>query len=191
VCSAPVRGTPGLSPSTTTHWDYRGGVQDPPKKVSPRSHLSARGLTGIAAKLRLSLCVCVCDVTISNTSDEPPTKEGPQIISKARSVLLKGGEDITMTILAPTTIVAMNSISPIQIQFKTLCFGVKIKDVENNMVLVAPCQIKIEGRHFVKGDDGYIMTKSRKALLQGDRMMSSWFLKIFQQAIRCNELKIL
>jgi hypothetical protein len=29
------------------------------------------------------------------------------------------------------------------------------------------CQIKIEGRNFVKGDDGYIMTKPRMALLQG------------------------
>jgi hypothetical protein len=37
----------------------------------------------------------------------------------------------------------------------------------NNMVPVAPCQIKIEGRYFVKGDDGHIMTKPRMALLQG------------------------
>jgi hypothetical protein len=35
------------------------------------------------------------------------------------------------------------------------------------MVPVAPCQIKIEGRNFVKGDDGHIMTKPRMALLQG------------------------
>jgi hypothetical protein len=35
------------------------------------------------------------------------------------------------------------------------------------MVPVAPCQIKIEGRNFVKGDDGYIMTKPMTALLQG------------------------
>jgi hypothetical protein len=35
------------------------------------------------------------------------------------------------------------------------------------MVPVAPCQIKIEGRNFVKGDDGCIMTKSRTTLLQG------------------------
>jgi hypothetical protein len=106
-------------------------------------------------------------VTISNTSDEPPTKKGPQIISKPRMVLPKGGEDIMTTISAPTTTVAVNSINPIQIQFGTLCFGVKIEDDENNMVPVAPCQIKIEGRNFVKGDDGYIMTKPRMALLQG------------------------
>jgi hypothetical protein len=91
-----------------------------------------------------------------------------------------------MTISAPTTTVAMNSINPIQIQFRTLYFGVKIEDDENNMVSVVPHQIKIEGINFVKGDDGYIMTKPRMALLQGERMMSSWFLKIFQQAIRCN-----
>jgi hypothetical protein len=30
-------------------------------------------------------------------------------------------------------------------------------------------QIKIEGRNFVKGDDGYVMTKLMKALLQGGR----------------------
>jgi hypothetical protein len=103
-------------------------------------------------------------VTISNTSDAPPTKEGPQIISEPRTVLLKGVEDIMMTISAPTTI-AMNSINPIQIQFGTLCFGVKIEDDENNMVPVAPFQIKIDGRNFVKGDDGHIMTKLRMALL--------------------------
>jgi hypothetical protein len=81
-------------------------------------------------------------------------------------VLLKGVEDIMMTISAPTTI-AMNSINPIQIQFGTLCFGVKIEDDENNMVPVAPFQIKIDGRNFVKGDDGHIMTKLRMALLWG------------------------
>jgi hypothetical protein len=101
------------------------------------------------------------DVTMSNTSDEPPTKEGPQIISKPRTMLLKGGEDIMMTILAPTT-VAVNSINPIQIQFGTFCFGVRIEDDEKTMVPVAPCQIKIEGRNFVKGDDGHIMTKPRR-----------------------------
>jgi hypothetical protein len=106
------------------------------------------------------------DVTISNTSDEPPMKEGPRIISNPRMVLLKGGEDIMTTISAPTTIV-VNSINPIQIQFRTLCFGVNIEDDENNTVPVAPCQIKIEGRNFVKGDDGHIMTKMRMALLQG------------------------
>jgi hypothetical protein len=77
------------------------------------------------------------NVTISNTSDEPPTKEGPRIISKPRIVLLKGGEDIMMTILTPTTI-AVNSINPIQIQFGTLYFGVKIEDDENIMVPIAP-----------------------------------------------------
>jgi hypothetical protein len=82
------------------------------------------------------------DVTISNTSDKPPMKEDPRIISKPRTVLLKGGEDIMMTISAPTT-VAVNSINPIQIQFWTLGFRVKIEDDENNMVPVAPCQIKI------------------------------------------------
>jgi hypothetical protein len=41
------------------------------------------------------------------------------------------------------------------------------------MVPVAPCQIKIEARNFIKGDDGHIMTKPRTALLQGERMMSS------------------
>jgi hypothetical protein len=61
----------------------------------------------------------------------------------------------------------MNSINPIQIQFGTLCFGVKIEDDENNMVPVAPFQIKIDGRNFVKGDDGHIMTKLRMALLCG------------------------
>jgi hypothetical protein len=81
-------------------------------------------------------------------------------------VLLQGGEDIMMTISAPT-IVAMNSINPIQIQFGALRFGVKIEDDENNMVPIAPCQIKIEGKNFVKGDDGYIMKKPRMALLQG------------------------
>jgi hypothetical protein len=35
------------------------------------------------------------------------------------------------------------------------------------MVPAASCQIKIEGRNFVKGDDGYIMTKLRTTLLQG------------------------
>jgi hypothetical protein len=35
------------------------------------------------------------------------------------------------------------------------------------MVPIAPCQIKIEGRNFVKRDDGYITTKPRMALLQG------------------------
>jgi hypothetical protein len=30
-------------------------------------------------------------------------------------------------------------------------------------------QIKIEGRNFVKGDDGYVMTKLMTALLQGGR----------------------
>jgi hypothetical protein len=99
------------------------------------------------------------DVTISNTSDEPPMKEGPRIISKPRMVLLKGGEDIMTTISASTTVV-VNSINPIQIQFGTLCFGVKIEDDENNMAPVEPCQIKIEGRNFVKGDDGHIRTKS-------------------------------
>jgi hypothetical protein len=77
-----------------------------------------------------------------------------------------------MTISAPTTTVDVNSINRIQIQFGTLCFGVKIEDDENNMVPVAPCQIKIEGRNFVKGDDGHIMTKLRMALLQGGRIMS-------------------
>jgi hypothetical protein len=72
-----------------------------------------------------------------------------------------------MTISAPTTTVVVNLINLIRIQFGTLCFGVKIEDDENNMVPVAPCQIKIEGRNFVKGDDGYIMTKPRTALLQG------------------------
>jgi hypothetical protein len=52
------------------------------------------------------------DVTISNTSDEPPMKEGPRFISKPRMVLLKGGEDIMMTISAPTT-VTVTSINPI------------------------------------------------------------------------------
>jgi hypothetical protein len=55
------------------------------------------------------------DVTISNTSDESPMKEGPRIISKPRTVLLKGGEDIMMTISAPTTTIVVNSINPIQI----------------------------------------------------------------------------
>jgi hypothetical protein len=53
------------------------------------------------------------DVAISNTSDEPPMKEGPRIISKPRTVLLKGGEDIMMTISAPTTTIIVNSINPI------------------------------------------------------------------------------
>jgi hypothetical protein len=44
------------------------------------------------------------DVTISDTSDEPPMKEALQIISKPRIALLKGEEDIMMTISAPTTI---------------------------------------------------------------------------------------
>jgi hypothetical protein len=96
-------------------------------------------------------------VTISNTNDELPMKGGPRIISKTRTVLLKGGEDLMTTISAPTTI-AVNSINPIQIQFGTLCFGVKIEDDENNMVPVAPRQIKIEGRNFFMGDDGHIMT---------------------------------
>jgi hypothetical protein len=42
-----------------------------------------------------------------------------------------------MTILTPTTI-AVNSINPIQIQFGTLYFGVKIEDDENIMVPIAP-----------------------------------------------------
>jgi hypothetical protein len=53
------------------------------------------------------------DVTISNTSDEPPMKEGPRIISKSRTVFLKGGEDIITTMSAPTTTVVVNSINPI------------------------------------------------------------------------------
>jgi beta-glucanase (GH16 family) len=73
------------------------------------------------------------NVTISNTTDKPPTKEGPRIISKPRMMLLKAGENIITTISAPTTTVAVNSINPIQIQFGTLCFGVKIEDDENNM----------------------------------------------------------
>jgi hypothetical protein len=60
----------------------------------------------------------------------------------------------------------MNSINPIHIQFRILDFELKIED-KNNMVPVAPCPIKIEGRNFVKGDDGHIMTKLRAALLQG------------------------
>jgi DNA-binding cell septation regulator SpoVG len=36
------------------------------------------------------------------------------------------------------------------------------------MVSVAPHQIKIEGINFVKGDDGYIITKPSMALLQGE-----------------------
>jgi hypothetical protein len=35
------------------------------------------------------------------------------------------------------------------------------------MVPVAPCQIKTDGRNFIKADDGHIMTKLRTALLQG------------------------
>jgi hypothetical protein len=35
------------------------------------------------------------------------------------------------------------------------------------MIPVAPCQIKAEGRNFVKGYDGHIMAKPRMALLQG------------------------
>jgi hypothetical protein len=35
------------------------------------------------------------------------------------------------------------------------------------MVPVVPCQIKIEGKKFVKGDDGHIITKPKMALLQG------------------------
>jgi hypothetical protein len=63
------------------------------------------------------------DVTISNTSDELPRKEeDPRIRSKPRTVLLKGGVDTMTTISAPTT-VCMNSINPIQLQFRTLCFG--------------------------------------------------------------------
>jgi hypothetical protein len=46
-------------------------------------------------------------------------------------------------------------------------FSGKIEDDENNMVPIAPCQIKIVGRNFVTGDDGHIMTKPRTALLQG------------------------
>jgi hypothetical protein len=103
-------------------------------------------------------------------------------------VLLKGGEDIMMAISTLTT-VAVNSINPIQIQFGTLYFGVKNEDDENNMVPVAPRQIKIEGRNFVKGDDGHIMTQPRMSLLQGGGMMSSWLLKIFQHATSCNELE--
>jgi hypothetical protein len=61
------------------------------------------------------------DVTISKISDEPPMKKGPQIISKPRTVLLKGEEDIMTTISAPTIIV-VNSINHIQIQFGTLYF---------------------------------------------------------------------
>jgi hypothetical protein len=106
-------------------------------------------------------------VTISNTSDEPPMKEGRRIISKPRTVLLKGGEDIMTTISAPSTTIAVNSINPIQIQFRTLCFGIKIEDDEKNMIPVAPFQIKIEGRNFIKGYDGYIMTKPRTTSSRG------------------------
>jgi hypothetical protein len=45
-------------------------------------------------------------------------------------------------------------------------FGVKMENDENNMVPVAPCQIKIECRNFVKIDDSHIIAKSRTALLQ-------------------------
>jgi hypothetical protein len=41
----------------------------------------------------------------------------PQIISKLRTALLKGGESNMMTILAPTT-GSMNSINPIHNQFR-------------------------------------------------------------------------
>jgi hypothetical protein len=84
--------------------------------------------------------------------------------SKLSTTLFEGGED-NMAISA-RTIVVVNSINLIHIQFETLYFELKIED-ENNMVLVAPCPIKIEGRNFVKGDDGNIMTKPRMALLQG------------------------
>jgi hypothetical protein len=105
------------------------------------------------------------DVTISKISDEPPMKKDPQIISKPRTMLLKREEDIMTTISAPT-IVVVNSINHIQIQFGTLYFGVKIENDENNMVPIAPCQIKIECRNFVKRDDSHIIAKSRMALLQ-------------------------
>jgi hypothetical protein len=49
-------------------------------------------------------------------------EEGPRIRSKPRTVLLKGGEATMTTVSAPTT-VPMNSINPIQLQFRTLCFG--------------------------------------------------------------------
>jgi hypothetical protein len=35
------------------------------------------------------------------------------------------------------------------------------------MVPVAPFQIKIEGRNFIKGYDGYIMTKPRTTSSRG------------------------
>jgi hypothetical protein len=54
-------------------------------------------------------------VTISNTNDESLAKEGSRIISKPRTVLLKGGEDIMTTISAPATTVDVNSINLIQI----------------------------------------------------------------------------
>jgi hypothetical protein len=100
-------------------------------------------------------------------------------------VLFKGGKDIMMTILAPTA-VTMNSINPMRIQFGRLCFGVKIEDDENYMVPVAPCQIKIKGRNFVKEDDGHVMTKPRTALLQGgedDELMAP------QNISACNQMQ--
>jgi hypothetical protein len=39
------------------------------------------------------------------------------------------------------------------------------------MVHIAPCQIKIEGRNFVKGDNGYIMTKLRTGGGENDELM--------------------
>jgi hypothetical protein len=60
---------------------------------------------------------------------------------KARMNLFKEWED-NMTNISPLTTVAENSINPIHIQFGTLDFELKIED-ENNMVLIAPCPIKI------------------------------------------------
>jgi hypothetical protein len=80
----------------------------------------------VEVSMQVQVQMQMIDVTISNTSDELPTKEGTRIISKPRTVLLKGGDDIMTTISAPTTIVVVNSINPIQIQFGTLCFGVEI-----------------------------------------------------------------
>jgi hypothetical protein len=58
---------------------------------------------------------------------------------KAR--MFKEWED-NMTNISALTTVAENSINPIHIQFGTLDFELKIED-ENNMVLIAPCPIKI------------------------------------------------
>jgi hypothetical protein len=105
---------------------------------------------------------------------------------KLWTALVQGGEN-DMNITMPTA-AASNSSNPIHIQFGT--FSVELKrDDENNIVPVVPCLIKIKGRNFIKRVTVLLCQSLGRLCFKGERMMSSWLLKLFYQAIRSNELK--